>query len=443
MDLNETTARDLCARILALSKADETTVSVTGSSLLNLRFANNDITTNGVIDDLSISLDVSFGKKSASLSFNRTDQDSLREAVARAEAMARLAPENPEHMPVLPPMEYLPSIAFSDNTAALEPSGAVPLLRPVIEASREAGVRSAGFFERRASASALANSVGLFVFQRDSEVDFSMTARTPEGDGSGWASTQVNDAARLDLETVGRRAIDKALASRHPVAHPPGRTTVILEPAAVRDLVSLLIWHLDRRSVDEERSFLNQLAGNADPVGQKLFGKNVTLFSDPLDPAAPCPTHSHGLPLKRTSWIDAGVLRNLHESRYWAKKNGREPLPGPGNLILEGDGASTEDLIAGVDDGVLITRFWYIRMVEPQTLLHTGLTRDGVFAIRKGKVAEPVMNFRFNESPVNLLRNIVASGRWERVLGSEGAMPMRAPALVVEHFNLSSVSQAS
>jgi predicted Zn-dependent protease len=174
-----------------------------------------------------------------------------------------------------------------------------------------------------------------------------------------------------------------------------------------------------------------------------LFGKNVSLFSDPLHPEAPCPTHVHGLPLTRTNWVEAGVLKHLHESRFWAAKNGRPPLPSPGNLILQGEDASPEALSGAVDDGVLITRLWYIRMVEPQTLLHTGLTRDGTFAIKNGKVAGPVRNFRFNESPVNLLRQIVASGRRERVLGSENAMPMSVPALLVEDFNLSSVSEAT
>ena len=443
MNLHEEAARDLCDRILALSRADETTVSVTGASDLNLRFANNDITTNGAVESLAISLEVSFGKKAASVSLDRTDDHSLREAVSKAEAMARLAPENPEHMPALPPAEYPPSVAFFENTAALDPAAALSLLRPVIEASREAGVQGAGFFQRRATGFALANSAGLFVFQRRSEADFSMTARTLDGGGSGWASTQVNDIGRLDLETVGRRAISKAIDSRNPEPRQPGRTTVVLEAPAVRDLVSLLVWNLDRRDVDEGRSFLNPLAGEADPVGRELFGKNVSLFSDPLHPEAPCPTHVHGLPLTRTHWVEAGVLKHLHESRFWAAKNGRPPLPSPGNLILQGEDASPEALIGAVDDGVLITRLWYIRMVEPQALLHTGLTRDGTFAIKNGKVAGPVRNFRFNESPVNLLRQIAASGRRERVLGSENAMPMSVPALLVEDFNLSSVSEAT
>ena len=147
--------------------------------------------------------------------------------------------------------------------------------------------------------------------------------------------------------------------------------------------------------------------------------------------------------MNRTTWIEDGVLKTLPVGRFWAQKKGISPQPGPGNLIMPGEGKSLDELIATVEDGVLVTRFWYLRMVQPQTLLYTGLTRDGTFAIRNGKIAGPVNNYRFNESPVNVLRNLAASGAPERVLGSESQMPMHVPALVVKDFNLSSVSDAS
>ena len=214
--------------------------------------------------------------------------------------------------------------------------------------------------------------------------------------------------------------------------------------AAARDLLGLLVWGLNRRSFDEGRSFLNGLVEEGkDPVGQPLFGERATLFSDPRYAAAPSGIHESGLPIGPTTWIENGVLKELPVGRFWARKIGVPPLPWPGNLIFPGEGKSLEELIGGVADGVLITRFWYIRMVQPESLLYTGLTRDGTFAIKDGAIAGPVKNFRFNETPVNVLRNLVASGVPERVLGSESEFPMHVPPLVVENFHLSSVSDAS
>ncbi len=442
--MNRPQTEALCEKILGLVKADDAEVWVSDSEDLQLRSANNDITSNGLVDRLRISLSVSYGKRSASISINQADDTTLREAVEKVQTMAKLAPEDPEHLPPVESAHYAEPLTFSEATAAMTPAEALVHVRPVIEQARAAGVESAGYLERSVGSGALANSRGLFVFQRETSVGFSVTARTPEGGGSGWASTQVTDVRSLDLAPVGERAIAKALASRNPVERAPGRATVVLEPAAVRDLLGLLAWSLDRRGFDEGRSFLNGLVGEGvDPVGRELFGAMANLVSDPLFAPAPCATHSHGLPLKRTPWIENGILKNLSVGRYWAQKLGIPPQPGPGNLIMPGDGLSREELIGQVEDGVLITRLWYLRMVQPQTLLYTGLTRDGTFAIRGGEIAGPVKNFRFNESPVNVLRNIVASGEPVRVLGSESDLPLHAPALVVSDFNLSSVSDAS
>jgi predicted Zn-dependent protease len=442
--MTPTTTESLCAKILGLVKADAAELYVSDSEDLLLRSANNDITSNGLIDRISISLSVSFGKRSASISVNQIDDETLRAAVAKVEAMARLAPEDPEHLPPVEPATYATPLTWADATAAMTPELALAQLRPVIEAARAAGVDSAGYLERSVNGSAYANSRGVFIYERSTTVGFSMTARTAEGRGSGWASTQVTDAGQLDLIPVGERAIAKALASRNATERPAGRTTVVLEASAARDLLGLLSWGLDRRDFDEGRSFLNGLVKEGeDPIGKSLFGERATVFSDPLYAAAPSGIHQSGLPLERTNWIENGVLKNLPVGRFWAQEKGIAPRPWPGNLIMPGEGKSLDALIAGVADGVLITRLWYLRMVQPESLLYTGLTRDGTFAIKDGKVTGPVKNFRFNETPVNVLKNIVASGAPERVLGSESQMPMHVPPLVVENFNLSSVSDAS
>ncbi|MEM7144980.1 MAG: TldD/PmbA family protein [Verrucomicrobiota bacterium] len=423
--------------------ADEATVSVGHADRLNVRFANNDVTTNGSVESVSVHLTVSYGKRSASITVTETGTKALEDAVETVQAMAKLAPENPEHMPLSGPREFAEAKTYVVRTAEAGAPEMMAWVRPVVERARNAGVTGAGFIERGVRAGALANSAGLFAYDRATSVSFSMTARTREGKGSGWASTQVTDAGELDLEPVGWRAIEKAMASSEPASMEAGRVTVVLEPAAVRDLVSLLSWGLTRRPVDEGRSFLNELAGDEAPLGKELFGSKATIYSDPLDRRVPCATHVGGVPRERTEWVGDGVLRNLSVNRFWAKEQGIDPLPSPGNLIVPGEGKSLTDLIGSVDKGVLITRLWYLRMVQPQSLLYTGLTRDGTFRIEDGEVKEAVNNFRFNESPVNVLRNLVVTGVPERVMGSEGRMAMLVPAMVVEDFNLSSVSEAS
>ena len=424
MGLTPATARTLCDRILDLVAADSATVHISAADDQHVRFANNDISSSALIDQLELTLTVGYGRRSATVATTATDERALVRLVDQSQALAKLAPEDPEHMPPVEPSQFAEPIAWSDRTATAAPEDAVGWLRPVIERARAAGVDTAGYLTRSVGGSTLANSSGLFVQQRSTSVGFSLTARTPAGRGSGWASTQVTDIRDLDLAAVGRQAIGKALASRNPVARAPGRTTVVLEAAAVRDLVGWLLWRLDRRPFDEGRSFLNRLVEQgSDPLGAALFGNSATLLSDPLDPAAPCATHADGLPLTRTPGIENGRLTSLAVGRYWAGKQGIPPQPTPGNL--------------------LITRIWYLRELEPETLLVTGLTRDGTFAIQQGRLAGPVQNFRFNESPLNILRRIVASGIPCRVLGSESDFPAHVPPLVVADFNLSSISDAS
>jgi predicted Zn-dependent protease len=399
MGMTATETRAICERVLGLVHADAGEVRLSDGEDLHLRHASNDVTSNALVHRTDLSLTVSYGRRSATLSTNQLgggqlDDASIRRLVDRAETMAKLAPENPEHMPPLGPTQFAMPVTWAEATAAASPEAVIPSIRPVIERARNAGVDTAGYLKRTVVGSTLANTSGLFVHQRSTTVGFSVTARTPAGRGSGWASTQATDIRDLDLAAAGDRAIQKALDSRNPVERRPGRTTVVI-------------------------------------------------FSDPLDTSAPCPTHSGGLPLVHTPWIDSGVLKTLAVERFWAKKQGVTPQPGPGNLLMAGEGRSLDELVGMVDDGVLVTRIWYLRSVDPQTLLLTGLTRDGTFAILKGKLAGPVKNFRFNVSPAQMLERLVASGVPTRVLGAESDSPACVPAIVVEDFNLSSVSDAS
>lgn len=430
--------------ILGLVSADEAELRLSDGENLNLRSASNDVTTNALVSGLSVTLTVSFGKRSASISINQADQSTLREAVKKVEAMARLAPEDPEYLPPLMPPSIPTTPIWSDATAAVGPNESLNLIQPVIDACRSAKVSGASFLRRVAQVSAYANSNGGYIEEKSTRLDYSLTARTSAGRGSGWASVQVTDAAGLDLLPAGERAISKALASRSATARPPGRTTVVLEAAAARDLLDLLSWSLDRREFDEGQSFLNSLVKKGEnPIGKKLFSELATLTSDPFNPIAPCSAHQDEFLRPATTWIEKGVLRSLPVSRFWSQKKGLPLTIWPGNLLFPGEGKSMDDLISSVEEGVLVTRFWYLRMVRPETLLYTGLTRDGTFAIRDGKIAGPVNNYRFNESPANVLKNLLATGTPERVLGSESESPVFAPPMVVRDFNLSSVSDAS
>lgn len=439
---SEAQIRSLTEKILNLSSADSAVVHISAADNANLRFANNDITSNASQNLLSLSISSNFGTRSASVTWNQTDDHSLREAVLRSEQMARISPENPEFMPPLAVQQYQKPNSFSASTAASGPDELAAWLQVAIDSTRAAKVDGAGFLTRKTSASAMATSAGLFVYEPSTVIDFSITARTHQGNGSGWASLQVTDSQNLSLKNTADHAVQKALDSRKPSALSAARYPVVLEASAARNLISLLLWSLDRRSSDEKRSFLNHLA-EGDPQGQQLFGSKASLFSDPTYQQAPASIYSSsGLPCQRTDWIKDGTLRNLHCGRFWAKKQKIQAVPHANNLIMPGENQSLEKLISQVDRGILITRLWYLRMVQPQTLLYTGLTRDGTFLIENGEITRPVNNFRFNQSPTDVLKNFVASGRPERVLGSEGSMPMHIPPLLVDDFHFSSVSDA-
>ena len=439
---SEAQTRELADKILKLSKADSAVVHISNSDDANLRFANNDITSNAARKLLSLSVTSNFGTRSASVEWNQTADASLQEAVSRSEQMAKLAPENPEFMPPLGKQDYEEAATYSTNTAASGPPELAAWLQPAIDSTRAAKVSGAGFLNRKISVNAIANSAGLFAYQPITTVDFSITARSRNGNGSGWSSCQFTDSQDLSLKSTAQTAVNNALESRKPASMDPGKYPVVLEASAARNLVGLLIWALNQRSSDEKRSFLSSLS-KENPIGQNLFGDNATLYSDPSYKAAPGSIFSHdGQANRHTDWIKDGTLNNLSSSRYWAKKQNIQATPYASNVIMPGEGHSLDQLIKKVDRGVLITRLWYLRMVQPQSLLYTGLTRDGTFLIENGKISKPINNFRFNESPATLLKRIIASGSPERVLGSEGSMPMHIPPLLVDDFHFSSVSDA-
>jgi len=441
--LSQDDARALVKKILALSKADSCCISMDGSEERYLRYAQNMATTAGSPSSLEVTIESHFGLRSGSATGSDLDDDSLAALVAQSEQIAKLAPENPEFMPPIGPQKYVTGTAFSQATQNATSDMLAAAAKPVLQQAEAKNLQASGFVDIGTDFTCFANSAGLFVYDQESEVLHTVTARTPDGTGSGWVGVTHCDFSKVDIAAMGATAIDKAVRSQKPQRLPPGKYQVILDPSCVFDLMSWMIGYFDQRSADEGRSFATKKGGGS-RLGEQLFGKNVTLYSDPNDPLVPGSIYTDdGQPAQKMMWIENGVLKNLQCSRYWAKKMKLNAVPSPTSLALVGGTVSTADLLKQVKRGLLITRFWYIREVDPQTVLLTGLTRDGVFLIEDGAITKPVCNFRFNESPVAMLNKVIAMGPSVRAYGEESiGLPVAVPQMLVDDFTLSSVSDA-
>jgi predicted Zn-dependent protease len=437
----------LSRRVLALGRADACRVAVEASQRSHTRFAVGEITTAGATTDTEITVTSTVGRRRASASTNSIDDASLGRTVALSERIARLSPDDPELMPELGAQQYGEIDSWGQTSAALDAEQRVEAARRVIEAP-DVTTRSlvpAGFIEVIARARAIATSNGLFAYHRATQTEMSTTVRTPDGTGSGWAADGSREWSDLDASALGGRAARKALASQNPVAVEPGPYTVILEPQAVADLIPLLMGSFGAREADEGRSPFAKTEGGT-RIGEKIADARVTIWSDPADPELRVqPFDSQGLPLGRTVWIENGVLKNLAYTRFWAQKQGRQPTPSPGGfgseraggLRMAGGTKTVDELVAGTKRGILVTHFFYIRFLDPRTVLLTGLTRDGTFLVEDGRIARPIKNLRWNESPLFMLGRIEDLGRAERT-----ATGVVLPAIKAREFTFTSLSDA-
>ena len=436
--LSQAQAKSILDKVIALSTGDQTSAQLSGGIGGNVRFARNDISTSGIVDNTELGVQVAFGKRVGTATINQFDDASLERAVRRAESLAKLAPENPEFMPIVSKQTYRPTGTFSEATAALTAEARAKIAEASILPCRERNLVAAGFLEDGHTFFAHANSNGNFGYQASTVADYTCTVRTEDGRGSGWVASNVQDVAKFDPAADVQIAMRKAAASADAKALEPGKYTVILEPAAASGLISFMLNFFDARSADEGRSFLSK-QGGGNKIGEQIMDPRVNLYTDPWDPTVPAlPWDGDGLPRERVKIIDAGKLANLQYSRYWASKQGKPETAGWGNTIMEGGTKSTAELIAGTERGILVTRTWYIRMVDPQTVLLTGLTRDGTFYIENGQLQYPIKNFRFNESPVIMLNNIEELGRSVRV--EDGTLMV--PPMKVRDFTFTSLSDA-
>ena len=440
--LTEEHAKKLLKKVIAFSKADEVECNLDGQVGGNIRYARNTVSTAGEQSDLVLAVQSTFGKRTGVATINEFDDASLEKVVRRSEELAKLAPENPEHMPIFGKQKYTNSKTHFDSTAKVTPQYRAQAAEDSIKPSKANKLVAAGFLEEQETFTAIMNNKGLFAFNTSTNVDFSVTIRTEDGKGSGWATRDYSDVKLLDTKKASQIAIKKSMGSVDAKEMEPGKYTVILEPAASVGLLGRLMGAMDQRQADEGRSFLsNKLEegekGPKNKHGQKMFDERVHIYSDPNHAIAPsAPFSGNGYPRNKTDWIKGGVVTNIPNSPYWAKHTGTDYIPRGGSFIMAGGDESLEDMIKNTRRGVLVTRLWYIRALDPQTLLQTGLTRDGTFYIENGKIKYPIKNFRFNESPIIMLNNIEALGKPERINGN------MVPPMKIRDFTFSSLSDA-
>jgi predicted Zn-dependent protease len=440
--------KNIIDQVIGYSKLPGCEVNVQWTEDDFIRFANNGITTSGyrVTQQISIT-STTADKRSGNAAVGELTPEALKAAVKQAEDLASISRPDPESMPALPAQQYPKLSNFDTFTASARGDVMVPQVKAVLAGALKNKLVAAGYIQRSSNAVGVGNKAGLFGYHTYTDSSLTHTMRNPEGTSSGWATQSSVSLKDLDGEAQARVSIQKCLGGVNRKKLDPGKYTVVMEPAAVADLIGWLGFAFGARDAEQGQSFLSKPGDGKNSssgtfVGEKMFPEWITLRSDPFHPKlASTPWGPSLLPNEKTAWIEKGVVKNLYYDRFWAGKAGVKPTPFPVNLVLEGQDHSLADLIASVDRGLLVTRLWYIRVVQPKTWQLTGLTRDGVFLIEKGKVTEPVTNFRWNESPAEVLQRTTMLTQPQRVTNDETGSNM-APALITTDFNFTSISDA-
>jgi predicted Zn-dependent protease len=428
--MTETEARVLLEQAMMRANADATTLVLSGSSEASTRFANNAITQNVAKTNTTLTVTSAYDNRVGVSRINQLNPDAIGDAIRRAEEIARNAAPNTEYMPPIEPCVVPQVPAWDEATAAADPQLRADAIVTAIRAAERAGTNAAGSFATEAGFTAFLNSRGMFAYHRMTEARLVCTAMTDNS--SGWAEGISHAVADVDPNAVADRAVGKAVTARNPRDMEARPYTVILEPAALAEMLAFFAWSLDAKAADEGRSALSG------KLGQRIGVDGLTILSDPTHPQCPgLPFIEDGMPTPTVRWVDKGMLANLSHSRYWSQKAGRPFTGQPTNLIMEGTDTPLQRLIAQTSAGLLVTRFWYIRFVDPMKLLLTGMTRDGLFEIRDGEIVGGVKNMRFNESPLRMFQNIVAIGKPETASGYGRGY---VPAVKVDNFNFSSAT---
>ena len=433
-------ALDLIESVIQLSQAEGIFVSLNAEEAALSRFSENQISQNVNKNRFNLTVTSYFGKRSASASTTELDRDAIALTVKRAEDLARFAPEDPEWVELLSPQTYEQRTpAFDLATANLSPLAKGEIIKQVCSLSKQAGVNGSGTLSTNTSLTAIGNSLGLRGCDRTTEADFSFTARLDNG--SSWNRGTAWSIEQIPTEAIAEKVIKKAIASRNPQEIEPGDYTVIFEPAAMSSLLPWVMWNLDARAADEGRSFMSRRDEAGKPignrVGEQLFSPILQVQRHPSHPLLQSERFfGNGIGNSYLDIIKDGIPQTLSYSRYWAKEQNKEPQGAMSPLVMTGSDRTVADLISNTEKGILVSRAWYVRYVNPRTLEVTGMTRDGTFAIADGKIAYPIKNLRFNQSLPEMLHNLEAVSTSQRCGSSV------IPGCKVNNFHFSSITDS-
>ena len=446
--LEQDVARHLCEQALSTSRADACEVLLGGGADALTRFANNEIHQNMASEAYELSVRSLIGRRTGRATTTRLDAEGIRRVVEESERVTRLCPERDDLLRLPQPQAYrdVPG-AFDAPTADASPETRAEAVRAIVAAAEARDLVAAGFVSTVVGCVgdygdkgtiAVANSNGLFACHQATALRISATLQG--ADSTGWVDVQSHRGADLDAAALGRLAADKAVAAAAPRELPPGEYTVVLEAAAVADLLAFTTLEWSATVVDEGRSFLSGRTGS------RIFGPNIRLWDDPYHPLHQgTPFDEEGMPTAPVLLVEDGVQRGLVYDRVAAARHGVPPtghaLPVPStegaaaqHLVLEGGASSLAEMIQGTERGILVTRFWYTRPVDPRQLLITGMTRDGTFLIEGGEVRHGIKNLRFNHSLIDLLQRVRALGR------AVYASPAVVPPLLADGFRFTSTT---
>ena len=408
------------------------------------RFANNTIHQNVAEQAQWLSVRVLLDHKTARATTNRFDADSIKSAVEQALALTKSVAPDPDLLPLAPPAPIPQIPRFDSATAEATPVYRARKVSEAIRLVEGAGQTAAGIYSTGQAVEAIFNSQGVAGWHSETSAQFSITAMAR--DSSGWAKASTAALSAMDPIELARRASDKARLSANPQELPPGQYTVVLEPAAVLDLVGQMFGDFSATALHDQRSFLT------DRLGKKLFGENIDIYDDVAHPMqSGTPYDGEGVPRRRLTLVEAGVPRDVAYSRASAQRAGVEPtghgfpLPNeigeaPMNIVIAGGNTSIGDMIASTPRGILVTRLWYIREVDPYEKIMTGMTLDGTFLIEDGRMVAGLRNFRFNQGIIDLLNNVEALSPAVRASGEE-AFDMVVPAMKAREFHFTEVTR--
>jgi predicted Zn-dependent protease len=444
---------------LALSKADDCIVIGEDSSSLNVRWANNTSTTNGISASQELFIISIINKKVGVAGSSYLNPDSISQLVLASEAAAQHNEPAEDYMPLVDG-QSVPSDWDSEPIPA-DPSildGLAGELSKLFEKAKQNEVKLFGYADHSSTTLYLANSAGLCRKHRQLEGKFELNAKSLDFKRTAWLGQATPDFSDLDLPKMYQQLSQKLDWAKTPIALEAGHYDTILESSPVADLLIYAYWTASARDADEGRTVFSKPGGGS-RLGEQLFESGISLYSDPHEPGfevrpfevtvgtdSYSSVFDNGLNLAKNDWIKEGKLSNLITPRFWAEKTEKRPASYVHNLIFPSDGPELEEIIAQTKRGLLVTCLWYIREVDPQKLLLTGLTRDGVYLIEDGQVKGVVNNFRFNMSPLDVLKQAKVIGRSQATLAREWGDYFsfaKMPPILVSDFNMSSVSQAN